>query len=242
MRRFLVTLFLSLITSYIFSQNQLKPLTDLINKSGSTWRTLQSEFSKAKNHLQVLHENRISRDSTLYYSQVTTNSSLGSIIYFTGGILVDHGWLRILGSGSAELNRNIIEWNKNKSIHKLGEKPSYFLVADDILGGLFALNGGAFGKTTIGNIYYYPPDDLKWNDLEINYSQFLNFCFYGNLDEFYKGMRWPDWGNEIASFNGSDAFLISPFLWSEESKHNILNCTRKKVTIQELWDLNFKTH
>ena len=35
--------------------------------------------------------------------------------------------------------------------------PSYLLVADDVLGGFFAINGGAFdGKA--GNIFYYAPD------------------------------------------------------------------------------------
>ncbi len=35
--------------------------------------------------------------------------------------------------------------------------PSYLLVADDVSGGFFAINGGAFdGKA--GNIFYYAPD------------------------------------------------------------------------------------
>ena len=35
--------------------------------------------------------------------------------------------------------------------------PSYLLVADDVLGGFFAINGGTFcGKA--GNVFYYAPD------------------------------------------------------------------------------------
>mgnify|MGYP000969392700 FL=1 len=35
--------------------------------------------------------------------------------------------------------------------------PGYLLVADDVLGGFFEINGGAFdGKA--GNIFYYAPD------------------------------------------------------------------------------------
>jgi len=39
------------------------------------------------------------RKSALVAVQVTTRSPMGAIIYETGGILVDHGWIRILGSG-----------------------------------------------------------------------------------------------------------------------------------------------
>jgi hypothetical protein len=41
---------------------------------------------------------------------------MGAIIYETGGLLVDNGWIRILGSGHKKLDRNLPEWNKGKSI------------------------------------------------------------------------------------------------------------------------------
>lgn len=68
---------------------------------------------------------------------------MGAITFFTGGILIDNGWIRILGSGNDKLNRIIASWNKGKTISKFGEQPKYLLVADDVVGGMYAINAGA---------------------------------------------------------------------------------------------------
>ena len=47
------------------------------------------------------------RENALLYLQVTTRSTLGALAYDTGGILVDNGWLRWLGSGHEKLPRTI---------------------------------------------------------------------------------------------------------------------------------------
>lgn len=72
--------------------------------------------------------------------------------YGTGGILVDGGWLRMLGSGHPKLTRNIAMWNNGRS-------NGFCLVADDAVGGFFALNGGAFGDD-LGSVYYLAPETL----------------------------------------------------------------------------------
>lgn len=68
------------------------------------------------------------RNDVLIGLQVTTRSPMGAIAYETGGILVDHGWLRFLGSGHPRLQRDIVGWNANRSV-------GYLLVADDVIGG-----------------------------------------------------------------------------------------------------------
>uniref|UniRef100_UPI00406CCA9C DUF2625 family protein n=1 Tax=Mucilaginibacter sp. CSA2-8R TaxID=3141542 RepID=UPI00406CCA9C len=45
---------------------------------------------------------------TLYNLQLTTRSPMGAITYFTGGILIENGWIRILGSGSERSKRSIV--------------------------------------------------------------------------------------------------------------------------------------
>ena len=59
---------------------------------------MQQWVAEATNPVEVLPppEGAI-REKALVDSQVTTRSSMGAIIYETGGILVDHGWLRFLG-------------------------------------------------------------------------------------------------------------------------------------------------
>jgi hypothetical protein len=85
---------------------------------------------------------------------------MGAIVYTTGGILVDNRWIRILGSGGAKLPRSLPEWNEGKAPAE-GEKPLFYLIADDVIGGFFAINGGAFGKD-VGKVYYLTPDTLDW--------------------------------------------------------------------------------
>lgn len=70
---------------------------------------------------------------------------MGAIVYETGGLLIDHGWLRILGSGHARLPRSIASWNQGRTIFGDVDPPGYLLVADDVVGGLFAINGGQLG-------------------------------------------------------------------------------------------------
>ncbi|MBX2801820.1 MAG: DUF2625 domain-containing protein, partial [Myxococcales bacterium] len=65
---------------------------------------------------------------TLEALQVTTRSPLGALGYHTGGLLLDRGWLRILGAGCDRLPRALDRWNG------LGtEPPSSATLPDDLL-------------------------------------------------------------------------------------------------------------
>ena len=77
--------------------------------------------------------------------------------------MIESGWLHVLGSGCERMNRGIYSFSLGKSFSESGQMPSYLLVADDVLGGFFAINGGTFcGKS--GNVFYYAPDsgDTAW--------------------------------------------------------------------------------
>ena len=206
---------------------QTRPLTALINTEDPGWPLVQSWIATAKNKVQVLPKAAARADSALLAAQVTTRSPMGAVVYETGGILVDNGWLRILGSGSPDLNRDLMGWNKDK-------QQGLLLIADDALGGFFALNGGTFGQATLGKIYYLAPENLEWQPLDKGYSDFLVFCFSGNLNKFYDGMRWKGWQQEVATLDGSQGITCYPFLFTEEGK-NINKVLRKAVPIQELW-------
>ena len=206
---------------------QTRPLNELINAQDPGWPLVQAWIASAKNKVQVLPKTATRADSALLAAQVTTRSPMGAVIYETGGILVDNGWLRILGSGSPALNRDLMGWNKDK-------QKGLLLMADDAIGGFFALNGGAFSQATLGKIYYLAPENMEWQPLDKSYSDFLVFCFSGNLNKFYDKLRWKGWQQEIATLNGSQGIACYPFLFSEEGK-NINKTLRKAVPIKELW-------
>ena len=213
----------------------MKSLEELINKDEPGWALVSEWISSASNQVEILSRNKKRAESTLLQTQVTTRSPLGAVIYETGGILVNHGWLRILGSGSKKLKRSIADWNYGNTYAFLGAQPAIVLVADDVVGGFFAINGGALGSD-VGNIYYFAPDMLEWESLDVGYSAFLNWAFSGDLEEFYGSLRWSRWEEESEKLHGDAAFSFFPFLWTEYE--DIDELSRKVVPIDEIWSLH----
>ena len=196
-------------------------------------------IDSATNQLQILPADSSRANDALLKIQVTTRSPMGAIIYNTGGILVDHGWIRILGSGCTTINRSLPDWNKGKSIQEFGQIPAYLLIADDAAGGFFAINGGAFGKD-MGKTYYLSPDRLVWEPLNLTYSDFLYFCFNNDLNEFYQNLRWTNWTKDVVKLDGDKVFNFYPFLWSKEGKDIIKN-SRKKIPVDEQFQFNIES-
>lgn len=219
-----------------FAQNKMQNVDELINKTDPAWPLVKKWIDAAKNKVEILPVDSIKAKDALYNAQISTYATLGSVIYNTGGIMVDNGWIRILGSGSERLNRSIPEWNKGKTIKEYGDKPDYLLVADDAVGGFFAINYGAFGSD-LKNVYYLAPNSLNWEPLGAGYGEFILFCFDSDLSIFYKGLRWSSWNQFIANLDGSKSYSFRPYLWAKEGT-DIEKCTRKLVTAEELFKFN----
>lgn len=217
-----------------FSQElKTRSLEELINKENSGFRLVEEWIKEAKNKIEILEKDPLKADSALYRTQVTTKSTMGAIVYETGGILVDNGWLRILGSGSDKMKRNLPEWNKGKSFEDYGQVPSFLLIADDAIGGFFALNGGGFGNIDFGKIYYFSPDNLEWEPLGMGYTDFINWAFTGDLKLFYKDLRWKSWKKEIKEMGPDRAMNFYPYLFTQYD--DLEKLSRKDVPIEEMW-------
>jgi hypothetical protein len=214
----------------------MKPLTELINKDEHGWELVSEWIKDATNKVLILSKDEKNAELALYNIQVTTRSPLGAIIYETGGILIDNGWIRILGSGNKKTNRNISDWNLGKSITEFGQQAPYFLVADDVIGGFFAINGGELGED-LGQMYYFAPDCLEWEALDMGYSDFIWWTLTGDLEQFYQGLRWNNWKEEIEQLENDKGIGFFPFLWTEYNDVNDLS--RKHIPINEIWNLQF---
>lgn len=236
MKRTIQVLILILVSFSIFGQTKMRTLNELINKEEPAWTLVKEWIDSAKNKVEVLPIDTSKAKDALYKTQVTTRSPMGAIVYMTGGLLVDNGWIRILGSGNEKLKRILPDWNKGKTFKEFGQAPAFLLIADDAMGGFFLLNGGGLGKD-LGKVYYFSPDNLEFEPLDLTYSAFLNFCFNNNLDEFYKGHRWTNWKEEVTKLNGDSVYTFYPFLWSKEGK-DINKVTRSVVPIEEQYGLN----
>lgn len=214
----------------------MRKVEELINETDPGWPVVQEWIATAANKVEILALDPEKAKDALYKTQVSTRSPMGAIIYMTGGILIEDGWIRILGSGSPKLSRSLPDWNKGKAFDNFGDAPEFLIVADDILGGSFVLNGGGLGED-VGKIYYFAPDTLSYETLDLSYSEFLAFCFGNDLDSFYRGFRWKDWRTEVSNASGDQAFSFVPFLWTTEGK-DIETNSRKLISVEELYQLN----
>lgn len=143
----------------------MKTLQQLTEVADPAIDLIREWVKAAENHCEILPPSS-EREEVLLEVQVTTRSTIGAVAFETGGVLVDHGWLRFLGSGHPRLTRTLPGWNRERS-------SGFYLVADDAVGGFFAINAGALGDVT-GNIYYWAPDQLDWEDLEVGFTDFLH--------------------------------------------------------------------
>lgn len=139
-----------------------------------------------------------------------------------GGLLIDHGWLRVLGSGHAQLPRNLSDWND-------GRAEGYLLVADDAAGGFFSINGRG-GDVLLGARYVAVGAVEHW------LTDFLCWALSDRLNAFYKGLRWDGWRKELSGLGADQCFSFYPFLWAREG--SIEGGRRTMVDVIEQFEMN----
>lgn len=190
-----------------------RTLAELLAAEPPAWPGLIERIGAAKNQVDVLPAGP-DAGADLHALQVTARSTLGAVVHRTGGLLVDHGWVRLLGSRSERMGRSLVGWNAACGVGLAAGAPPILLVADDVLGGLFAIDGGWIaGKK--GEVFYYAPDTLAWEGLGRGYTDFVEFLLNGDLATFYADARWGAWQAEAEALPGDRAINVYPFLWAE---------------------------
>jgi len=221
---------------FSFAQVPMKTIQELNAPGKDSWLRIQRMAEHAKNKVEILAPDSVKASVALLQSQFSTNTNLGSIIYNSGGILVDGGWIRILGSGSKRLARSVPEWNAGKISAMRNDEMFYLLVADDVLGGLFAIKASSVEELeSIGQVFYYGPNSLSWQTTGLSYGGFISFCFNGNLKEFYEDFRWKGWQEEVPSIDCNSVISCYPLLWTREGLQMKVN--RKQLAIQSQWNM-----
>ena len=203
----------------------MRTLAELTTTDEPAWPWIEQLVAVAPD-ARLLPRDPARADADLLGLQITVRSPLGALVHGSGGLLVDHGWLRILGSGSEQLPRSVRSWNADGS--------GLLLVADDVVGGFFAINGGALDGEP-GEVFYLAPDTLEWESLDRGFSDFLEFALSPAIEQFYESFRWPGWQDEVAALGGDEAFMVYPFLWAEGP--SIAERVRKPGPIAEVYAL-----
>jgi len=211
----------------------MRHLSELITREDPAMPQIRTWLRDAQAAVEVLACTPADGARALVAAQVTTRSPLGALCHETGGILVDHGWLRILGAGCARLPRALMDWNDGRVRLNRRGVPLVLLVADDVIGGFFAVNGGGLRGVDAGHVAYLAPDTLDWESLGMTYSEFLCWSWSGQLATFAADHRWPGWQEEVSALSGAQAFSIMPSLFAQGPP--IAERDRRAVPIAEIW-------
>jgi hypothetical protein len=204
----------------------MRKVEELIDKQAPAIELLQQSVREAEVSCELLAPGA-ERETVLLAMHVTTPSTLGALAYDTGGLLIDDGWLRLLGSGHPRLTRTLSAWNA-------GRAQGYYLVGDDAAGGFFAINGGALGPE-LRSVYYWAPDSLEWECLDLGFTDFVSAFLTNRVAAFYEGLRWSTWRDDIKNLSGDRCFAFYPFLWAKEGSPE--DSYRKTVPVSEAFDM-----
>lgn len=210
-----------------------RSLDQLIEVTNPAWPIIREWIADARDTVEVLPTKRAHAEATLLALQVTTRSPLGAFALETGGILVDHGWLQLLGCGHVRLPDTLLTWNGLTEPAMGAPVEGGFVVAVDVLGGVFALNGGGLGPHQ--GIHYFAPDRLQWEAMERSHLAFVEWALRGDLTRFYASMRWPGWEREVGALTPAYGIAVYPFLWTAGPP--IVARSRRAVPLAELWAL-----
>lgn len=194
----------------------MRPLDELIDQNESALPLLRTWLDDPTGNGGVLLPPADAiRADTLLRLQITTRSVLGAVAYETGGVSVADGLVRLLGSGAG------------RSLHGTAEVvgrpldggyPDVLMIGDDVLGGLFALNGGRFGPDELGQVFHLAADDAAWVGLGVGYADFVSWCLTGDLADFYGSLAEVDAYKMRPRPEFEAAYAFYPFLWAAEAK------------------------
>ncbi|MFB0627102.1 DUF2625 domain-containing protein [Streptomyces sp. AB3(2024)] len=221
----------------------MRGIDELAMVDDPAWPELQGIFRASSVPVQVLPGDVDEGRRCLVQMQVSARSALGALALHSGGLLVDDGWVRVFGggSGSAAGGRlpSLGQVNRFPTDFAPGRHPATGLVVGhDVLGGVFALNGGdpaAAGRPGApGQMTYFAPDTLAWEAMEMGHSGWVSWLLSGRLETFYDGLRWPGWREEASALDLGQGVSVYPFLWSQEAHADLAATSRRPVPMREV--------
>lgn len=219
----------------------MRETDELTHVDDPAWPELRETLSASSVPVQVLTADVDEGRRCLLQMQVTARSVLGALALNTGGLLVDNGWVRVFGGGSATGGGlpSLAQVNRFPAdVDPVWHPATGLVVGHDVVGGVFALNGGdpaAVGRPGApGQMTYFAPDTLQWEAMEMGHSGWIAWLLSGRSETFYDGLRWPDWREEAAALAFSQGISVYPFLWSEEAHADLAATSRRPVPMREV--------
>lgn len=151
---------------------------------------------------------------------------VSSITDFFRYIIVN-GCLKILGSDEK------FGMNWANSIYNKDYNSDSLLVAYDIFGGLFIIKDYKAGNE---EMWYFGPDTMTWESLEVTYPDFIRWVCTDDFSLFYLDFPTKYLKYNPVQMEEDNVLLIYPYLWSKEYKQG--NPIINVVPFRELFELN----
>ncbi|MET7401257.1 DUF2625 family protein [Dactylosporangium sp. NPDC005572] len=212
----------------------MRTVDNLTTVPAPAWPALEAEL-RSNPQIAVLPIAAPAGRDSLHRLQVTAGSRLGALALHTGGVLVDDGWLRVLGGGADGLP-SLAEANGLPGDER---PPAALVVGHDVLGGRFEVNGpdpAAAGRPgDPGEVCYFGPDTLEWTPLGVGHGVWLSWLAQGGTQRFYEALRWPGWPEETRALPLTHGLTVYPFLWSEEAHQDLAATSRQPAPMLELF-------
>jgi len=218
---------------------------DPVDDDGTSWPDLTDVLLRSFAAPRILPVRRDQARASLLQLDVAASSALGAIALNCGGILLYDGWLRIFGGSSCpeEGLPGIGQINAFPAHLDRAWTPTLGLVvAHDVLGGVFALNGlrpGPDRPGIPGEVIYFDPTSLNWTRMRMAHSEWLAWCVSGELPHFYDGLLWPGWRTDVRALRADQGIAVRPSLWSAEAAVAGGDLTRTVAPMTAILDLQF---
>ena len=208
----------------------------------SAWAALVEILSQSFAAPRILAADEETARASLRQLDVSASSPLGAIARNCGGILLYDGWLRILGGSPcaevglpsiAQINGFPARWDRTWT------PTAGLIVAHDVLGGVFVLNGlrpGAGRPGVPGEVIYLDPRTLDWTRMRMTHGEWLTWCVSGELPRFYAGLLWPRWRDDVRTLRADQGIAVHPPLWSAQGP----DVVRSVAAMADLLQLQFR--
>ena len=129
---------------------------------------------------------------------VTDRSLLGALAVNTGGLAVDHGWLRVLGGPAC--------WS--------GATASTAASSS----GTTSSPASTRSTSRRARSRYLAPETLEWAGIEMGHSEWVHWTLAGDVAAFYEHLRWPGWQEETATLEADQGFEVDPPPFTREGR------------------------
>lgn len=137
----------------------------------------------------------------LVHLEHSVGTGIGAMVYNCAMTLADHGWLRLLGCGTDHPDSVDL-------VSGLGRR-ILWLVAYDVLGGIFVMNLGYFtaSSSDLGLMWHWSSATGRWHAMGISYEEFLTWSLSDGLAGYYGQLRWPGWEKITQALSPQDGLI-----------------------------------